>query len=208
MNFVNYQKWLTTKLIPNLPQNSVLVIDNAPYHNVELNPAPNSSCRKADMMDWLTLHAIPFHSKMLKPELYSLIKLRKPAFKTFKIDALLSQHGHSVLRLPPYHPDLSPIELIWKSLKDYVEKKNAHFTLDSAMQLVEEKCQSMTPEDWISRCRHVQDTEETYIAQEPAIDAVTEQLVIQVGDDSDADDDGGDDYDDDDANTMSGIEAL
>jgi hypothetical protein len=33
MNVTNYQKWLTEKLIPNLPPKSVLVVDNAPYHN-------------------------------------------------------------------------------------------------------------------------------------------------------------------------------
>ena len=30
MNAENYKKWLTEKLIPNLPPNSVLIIDNAP----------------------------------------------------------------------------------------------------------------------------------------------------------------------------------
>jgi transposase len=49
---------------------------------------------------------------MWKPELYSVIKVRKPRFKTFKIDALLAEHGHSVLRLPPYHPDFNPNEMI------------------------------------------------------------------------------------------------
>lgn len=37
MNSVNFEKWPTFQtdmLIPNLPQNSVVVIDNAPYHSV------------------------------------------------------------------------------------------------------------------------------------------------------------------------------
>jgi hypothetical protein len=33
MNYDNYEKWVTRQLIPNLPANSVVVIDNAPYHN-------------------------------------------------------------------------------------------------------------------------------------------------------------------------------
>jgi hypothetical protein len=36
MNFDNYERWLKTKLIPNLPPNSVLLVDNAAYHNVQL----------------------------------------------------------------------------------------------------------------------------------------------------------------------------
>jgi hypothetical protein len=63
-------------------------------------------------LNWLSGRGIPFTDRMCKPELYSLIKLRKPRFKTFKIDALLAEHGHSTLRLPPYHPDLNPIELV------------------------------------------------------------------------------------------------
>lgn len=40
MNFNNYVKWIREKLMPNIPPNSVIVVDNAPYHNVQLNPAP------------------------------------------------------------------------------------------------------------------------------------------------------------------------
>ncbi|XP_050516341.1 uncharacterized protein LOC126891202 [Diabrotica virgifera virgifera] len=32
MSFENYSKWFENKLIPNLPPQSVIVIDNAPYH--------------------------------------------------------------------------------------------------------------------------------------------------------------------------------
>jgi hypothetical protein len=75
------------------------------------------------MIEWLSGRGIPFSDRMCKPELYSLIKLLKPRFKTFKIDAVRAEHGHSVLRLPPYHPDLNPIELIWASVKEYVARK-------------------------------------------------------------------------------------
>lgn len=45
-NFENYEKWIKDQLIPNLKPNSVLVIDNAPYHNKQVNPAPTSSWKK------------------------------------------------------------------------------------------------------------------------------------------------------------------
>ena len=75
MNAVNYVKWLTEKLIPNLPPKSVLVIDNSPYHDVQLNKIPTSSSNKKIMQDWLISNNVPFNEKMLKVELYSLIKL-------------------------------------------------------------------------------------------------------------------------------------
>jgi ketopantoate reductase len=52
MNFENYERWLKTKLIPNLPLNSVLVVYNVAYHNLQPNPAPTSSFRKSAMIDW------------------------------------------------------------------------------------------------------------------------------------------------------------
>jgi hypothetical protein len=49
MNFDNCERWLKTKLIPNLLPNSVLAMDNAACHNVQLNPAPTSSSQKNAM---------------------------------------------------------------------------------------------------------------------------------------------------------------
>jgi hypothetical protein len=73
-----------------------------------------------------------------KPELYSLIKVRKPRFRTFKSDALLAEHGDSALRLPPHHPDLNPIEMRRGWVKEYVARKNIGLSRDNAMKLAEE----------------------------------------------------------------------
>jgi hypothetical protein len=35
-----------------LPPNSVLVIANAPYHNVQFNKAPTSQTTKVKLMEW------------------------------------------------------------------------------------------------------------------------------------------------------------
>jgi predicted O-methyltransferase YrrM len=37
MNHTNYKKWLQERLIPNLKPSSVVVVDNASYHNVQIN---------------------------------------------------------------------------------------------------------------------------------------------------------------------------
>lgn len=154
MNFENYEKWVKLKLIPNLQPNSVVIIDNAPYHNKQENPAPTTSSRKADMINWLSERNIAHSSSMFKPELYSIIKSYKPNFKVYKIDSLFTESGHAVLRLPPYHPDLNPIELIWSLLKERVAKKNVNFNMDSVEQLVKETCESITQDEWKKRCEH------------------------------------------------------
>jgi hypothetical protein len=53
MNFDNYERWLKVKLIPNLPPYSVLVMNIAAYHNIQLNLAPTSSSQKTVTIDWL-----------------------------------------------------------------------------------------------------------------------------------------------------------
>jgi transposase len=35
----------------------------------------------------------------------------------YKIDKILGEHGHEVVRLPPYSPEFNPIEKIWGLLK-------------------------------------------------------------------------------------------
>lgn len=188
MNFDNFYKWLSEKLIPNLQPNSVIVLDNAPYHNKVLNPAPTSSSTKEIMIEWLVQKGIPVSTSMLKPEIYSIVKTHKPSFQQYKIDALLSEYGHSVLRLPPYHPDLNPIELIWSTLKNYVAKKNTTYLLNDAIKLLEEKEKLITAEDWLLRCEKVCKLEDEYLQSEHFVDNMIEQFIIAVNSDNSEDD--------------------
>lgn len=210
MNNMNFEKWLVDKLIPNLPPNSVLVMDNAPYHNVQLDRAPTSASRKKDMLDWLTEKGIPYRSEMFKPELYDLIKINKHRFKTFKIDRLLAKFGHTVLRLPPYHPDLNPIENIWALVKDHVAQKNVTFRLEDARTLLEEKIASIGAEEWSARCLHAIRIENNYIESDHIIDNASERIVISLGNESETSDSDNihNSSSDDEGNDMSGIEPL
>ena len=110
MNFLNYKKRLTEQLIPSLLPRSVLIIDNAPYHNVQINKPPTKNSTKAEMTEWLTINNVPFAENMLKVQLYDLINANKSPEKNVVIDNIMSEHGHSVLRLSPYHPDLNPTD--------------------------------------------------------------------------------------------------
>ena len=64
MNFEYFMKWLQTQLIPNLPEKSALVLDNAAYHNVREDKYPTQTSRKDAMGDWLQRHQIPFTMDM------------------------------------------------------------------------------------------------------------------------------------------------
>ena len=109
MNQVNHMKWLQEKLIPNLESKSVIVVDNASYHNVQLNRHPTSNARKGEMLFWVDKRDIRYSSDMTKAELYDVIKIHRPQYETF-CNCLLANHGHTVMRLLPCHPDLNPTE--------------------------------------------------------------------------------------------------
>lgn len=203
MNSSNFMQWVKNQLVPNLKPNTVLVVDNAKYHNSELDKAPTSKSKKDEMIEWLEEKNIPYDRSMLKPQLYKLIQNHKAQFKKYVLDAELSKAGHSVLRLPPYHPDLTPIELIWAEVKDYVATHNTTFKMADIRKLCDEKFSAMGPENWIPKCNHVKTIEEEYLKKEVAIDLMTEEasfvinLNSESGEDSDSEDD-----------AMSGVEEF
>ena len=49
MNWELFKKWFTEMLLPNIPENSIIIMDNAPYHNIlseHSPPTPQSSKKK------------------------------------------------------------------------------------------------------------------------------------------------------------------
>jgi hypothetical protein len=109
MNHTNFMTWVRAKLLPNLPPQAVLVTDNASYHNIKINKDPTSTTKKNDMISWLVPRNITHDPRKTKPELYELIKQNKPRHCEYVLGTKLESHGHRVLRLPPYHPELNPI---------------------------------------------------------------------------------------------------
>jgi transposase len=67
---------------------------------------------------WLKDKTIPVDGKMKKTELHEIIKLKKPE-PVYKTDEFLRGKGHDALRLPPYHCEFNPIEMVWGDVKDY-----------------------------------------------------------------------------------------
>ncbi|WP_062501745.1 IS630 family transposase, partial [Moraxella lacunata] len=64
-----FYSWVEQVLLPELPPNSVIVMDNATFH------------------------------------------------KRQDIQELIQKHNHTILWLPPYSPDLNPIEQVWSWIK-------------------------------------------------------------------------------------------
>ena len=89
MDEENFMKWFTDPLLPNIDNNSVIIMDNAPYHNVfKEDGAPPLTSRKAVLQKWLTDNNIAFDGEFLRIQLIDLIKQHRPN-RVFKLDHML-----------------------------------------------------------------------------------------------------------------------
>lgn len=68
ITFETFLEWFMEN-IDELPQNSVIVIDNASIHNKRPEGCPNSLTKKADLQSWLIKKNIYFEPKAQRPEL-------------------------------------------------------------------------------------------------------------------------------------------
>ena len=129
-------------------------MDNVPYHSRRLEPVPTMSSRKQVMQDWLTSHRICFPECALKLELYNLI--RSSNFKPkYAVDEMARAAGHEVVRLPPYHCELNPIELAWSQVKLHIKDNNRLFTLSAVKDLTLEGFQKVDSSLWKKLVEHV-----------------------------------------------------
>jgi len=116
MNEDNFTKWFMNQLLPNIPDNAIIIRDNAPYHNVfKEDGVPSLTSKKIILQKWLKDNNITFNQEFLRTQLIDLINQYRP-IKRFKLDSLLQNEPKykarnlKILRTPQYHPELQPIE--------------------------------------------------------------------------------------------------
>lgn len=183
MNHNNFMHWLSNKLIPNLPPNGIVVMDNASYHSVQINKAPTQSNKKCDIISWLQSNNVPVTADMRKAELLHLVKMQNHT-KTYYVDELLKQHGHVVVRLPPYHCELNPIEEVWSLMKHKVAVRNVEQKITNTLKFVEESFAEINQLQWNNYCAHVKKVQEDYWKKDGLIDEVFEEIIIVVNENS------------------------
>ncbi len=86
MDSTLFEKWFKQQLLPALPKETVIVMDNAAFHR--------------------------------KKQLFSIAE----------------ENGYRLIFLPPYSPELNPIEKFWSWLKRHLKKFLLYFnTFDDAL---------------------------------------------------------------------------
>ncbi|CAI6370691.1 unnamed protein product [Macrosiphum euphorbiae] len=120
--------WLKN-VLPLLDDNCVIVMDNASYHSVKSELCPTLAWKKCDIEKWLEEKGETFERPIIKPRLMEIVNRIKPQYNSYVIDEYVKSHGKEVLRLPPYHCELNPIELAWAFVKKHVKMNNTTFKL-------------------------------------------------------------------------------
>ncbi|KAM3964278.1 LOW QUALITY PROTEIN: uncharacterized protein ACR2FA_001768 [Aphomia sociella] len=185
INRDNFTKWLKEMLLPNLPPQSIVVMDNASYHTVAVNKAPTMSSSKATMQKWIESKGLAYLPTMLKAQLFEIIKEHKEP-PVYEADLLLEEHGHKVVT---YHCDLNPIELICSLLKWWIAEKNVGQEARNIVCITEDAFSTITCEEWKLQCGHVKKIEEKYYNDDISVDEQIKKFIIEVGDDNDSSDD-------------------
>lgn len=128
----SFVAWWKNQLLPNLHQPSIIMLDNAKYHLVKKENAPNAAKMKKEELRQFLL------SKNLELEhVLSITQFREMAKDWIntnvspEVVSLAEAEGHKVLFTPSYISGLQPIELVWDFVKGNVGRQyNTETTLD------------------------------------------------------------------------------
>lgn len=118
-----FEQWFAESLLPNIPPNSVIILDNASYHSRLLERIPTKNSTKKEIINFLYKHDLFFEEGYTKSQLIEVMNT-KNFEKRYVIDHLASESGFTVLRLPPYHCEYNAIEQVWSELKRKIRKRN------------------------------------------------------------------------------------
>ena len=190
MDGERFEEHFLNVVCPKLPENAVVVMDNAPYHSRLLNKPPTSASRRSEMENWLVNEGIIVDPRpRTKIELYE--KYIKPIrddekYKKYVVDEAAKSIGIEIIRLPPYHCVFNPIENIWGILKPRVAKRNTTFTLSSVKSLVCEEFDKCTPVIWGKCVERAWKIIHEYSLRDRAVPEIEVDPLIVIADDSDS----------------------
>ncbi len=163
MNFENFHKWFVECLLPRIPACSLIMMDNAPYHNVYVEGMfyPSTSTKKAELKGWLQQNYPGIYEEsMLKPELMQLCRERCPK-PDYELDRIAQEEGHRILRTPQYHPELQPIETCWGVVKNHCATK-CDYTIHGLREHLENGFEKVTPVTCQAAIADVRSEEDRY----------------------------------------------
>ena len=96
MNSEHFFEWMTEKLLPTLDEPSVIILDNASYHNKQQDKPPTTQNKKSDIQEWLDEHNITYEPTNIKKTLLDNVKQHRPK-PIYLTDEVANEHGHNIV---------------------------------------------------------------------------------------------------------------
>jgi len=196
MNTEIFEDWNLKYLLPNIPPNSVIVMDRASYHCAltdDSKPAVNV-WTKQQLIDWLISRGIKdeqgvvYTNEVLlgfsKAYIWSICHTNRPA-KKFKIFDIINEYNRNnntdikINMLPVAHPVLNPIELLWNWIKTHVRNNNTTFSMVDIETLTRARVQELDSTWWIKACDHSHKFAENYQVADNIV--FNGELIANVG---------------------------
>lgn len=178
-----FETWFSEQLLPNIPKNSVIVMDNASYHSRQKVKIPSKATKKEDILKFMAYKNLTIPQKATKEILLRIIK-NENFEKEYVIDELCKNSGHSLLRLPPYYCVFNPIELVWAFIKNKLRTSNqcpnlSGEVVENVRRILSEEYKDL----WAECILHVISKERDYSIL-PSI----QPIIINLSDSSDSED--------------------
>lgn len=171
MNAGLFQKWFKEHLLPNIPSKSLIILDNATYHNALAScSAPQQNSTKIEIRTWLEKNKIPCSQDCVKAELIEILKKLAPE-PTYELDEIANKQGHEILRTPPYHPELQPIEICWGIVKNHVAR-HSDFTMATLQNNLDDGFQKVTSSTCMKLIKKIREIEDEFWENESKIDEI------------------------------------
>lgn len=180
MDEQNFTQWFTKQLLPNIPNKSVIIMDNASYHNTyKEDGVPPLTSKKIVLQQWLRENNISYGEDFLRPQLVKLINTHRPQ-RIYKLDDMLKTNrayksrGIEILRTPQYHPELQPIEKCWAVVKQYMAQ-HCDFTLKGLHSNLEKAWPKVTAKTMKGVMKKVTYWQNYHFEQDSLLDAVDDE---------------------------------
>jgi hypothetical protein len=184
MNWENFSRGLTVQWLPHVPPNARIILDHAGDHHVFVEQAfPTRTTSREEMRAWLNRTHIPWRDDMLTSELLEVCRRFSPT-PEYQRDRIAAEHGHSIVRTPPYHPELQPIEtcgaIVKNSMADHGDVTMGNLRTQWPMafaQVTQDVCQRVI--------LNVAEQEERFWVEDEQLDEIYSQDddVTYVGED-------------------------
>lgn len=149
MDGATFLEWFQ-KILPLLDENSIIVLDSAPYHCEKQIKYPTSTWKRSEIAQWLLSKNIDFDCSFVKAELIQMVKSHKKQHDRYVLDEIARSQNKTLLRLPPFHCELNPIQLAWSMVKSFVKSNNSTFKINDVKQLLIDGVNQITSEHWSS----------------------------------------------------------